>query len=126
MRFSLDADTNHYSIRNYGPGWITVNDLEIRRSVIITPDQLVLDWPPQAFTELAESHFAAIAALEPEIVLLGTGVRQQFPHPRLTQALLTRGIGIEVMDTTAACRTYNVIMLEGRRVAAALLLAMDS
>jgi uncharacterized protein len=63
--------------------------------------------------------------LEPEIVLLGTGRRQQFPHPRLTQALLEQGVGVEVMDTAAACRTYNVIMLEGRRVAAALLLIAD-
>ncbi len=125
MRFSLDADHNRYSIRNYGSGWITVNDLDIRRSLIVSPDQLILDWPPQTFTELDETHFATIMALEPEIVLLGTGRRQQFPHPRLTQALLAHGIGVEVMDTAAACRTYNVIMLEGRRVAAALLLIAD-
>ena len=125
MRFSLDADVNHYSIRQYGPGWITVNDLEIRRSVIITPDQLVLDWPPQTFSDLEEPHFAVIAALKPEIVLLGTGAHQRFPHPRLTQALLACGAGVEIMDMSAACRTYNVIMLEGRRVAAALLLTVD-
>ena len=64
-----------------------------------------------------------IAQLEPEIALLGTGDRQRFPHPRLIQALMARGIGVEVMDTSAACRTYNIVMLEGRRVAAALLLA---
>jgi uncharacterized protein len=63
--------------------------------------------------------------LEPEIVLLGTGDRQRFPHPRLTQALLAHGVGVEVMDTAAACRTYNIIMMEGRRVAAALLLMFD-
>ncbi len=116
MRFSLDTDANRYSIRSYGPGWITVNEQEIRHSVIVTPAQLVLDWEPQAFTDLVEMHFEKIAGLEPEIVLLGTGSRQQFPHPRLTQALLAHGI---------ACRTYNVIMLEGRRVAAALLLSVD-
>ena len=125
MRFSLDADPNRYSIRNYGSGWITVNDQNIRRSVIITPERLVLDWPPQTFAELDETYLAMILTLEPEIVLLGTGRRQQFPHPRLTQALLAQGIGVEVMDTAAACRTYNVIMLEGRRVAAALLLIAD-
>ncbi|MBK8753057.1 MAG: Mth938-like domain-containing protein [Candidatus Competibacteraceae bacterium] len=125
MRFSLDTDANRYSIRSYGPGWITVNEQEIRHSVIVTPAQLVLDWEPQTFTDLVEMHFEKIAGLEPEIVLLGTGSRQQFPHPRLTQALLAHGIGVEVMDTAAACRTYNVIMLEGRRVAAALLLSVD-
>lgn len=125
MRFSLDTDANRYSIRSYGPGWIKVNDQEIRRSVIVTPEQLVLDWEPQIFADLVEAHFERIAELEPEIVLLGTGSRQRFPHPRLTQALLGHGIGVEVMDTAAACRTYNVIMLEGRRVAAALLLSVD-
>lgn len=125
MRFSIDADPNRYSIRNYGSGWITVNEQDIRHSLIVSPDQLILDWPPQTFTELDETHFVMIMALEPEIVLLGTGRRQQFPHPRLTQSLLDHGIGVEVMDTAAACRTYNVIMLEGRRVAAALLLIAD-
>ena len=125
MRFSLDIDTSLNFVRGYGPGWIRINDQEIRRSVIVTPERLVLDWPPQTFAELDEPHFSMIMALEPEIVLLGTGCRQQFPHPRLTQALLAQGIGVEVMDTAAACRTYNVIMLEGRRVAAALLLIAD-
>lgn len=125
MRFSLDTDASRYSIRSYGPGWITVNEQEIRCSVIVSPEQLVLDWPPQRFADLMEAHFERIAELEPEIVLLGTGSRQRFPHPRLTQTLLTRGVGVEVMDMAAACRTYNVIMLEGRRVAAALLLAVD-
>ena len=125
MRFSLDADPNRFSIRNYGPGWITVNDQDIRHSLIVSPDRLILDWPPQTFAELDAAHLAMILTLEPEIVLLGTGRRQQFPHPRLTQALLEQGVGVEVMDTAAACRTYNVIMLEGRRVAAALLLIAD-
>ncbi len=122
MRFSLDADPNRYSIRSYGPGWITVNEQTVHHGVIVTPEQLILDWPPQTFAELVEAHFAIIAALEPEIVLLGTGSRQRFPHPRFTQVLSARGVGLEVMDTAAACRTYNVIMLEGRKVAAALLL----
>jgi uncharacterized protein len=72
---------------------------------------------------LAEAHFEVIAGLEPEIVLLGTGGRQRFPRPSLLRSLLARGVGVEIMDTAAACRTYNIIMLEGRRVAAALLLA---
>ena len=64
-------------------------------------------------------------ALMPEIVLLGTGDRQRFPRPKLTRALLARGVGVEVMDTSAACRTYNIIMMEDRRVAAALLMMAD-
>lgn len=125
MRFSLDIDTSLNFVRGYGPGWIRINDQEIRRSVIVTPEQLVTDWPPQTFADLEEGYFEAIARLEPEIVVLGTGDLQRFPHPRLTQSLLACGVGVEVMATAAACRTYNIIMLEGRRVAAALLLMAD-
>ena len=125
MRFSLDIDTGRHFINGYGPGWINVNEREIHRSVIVTPDRLVTDWPPQTFADLEEMHFEAIARLEPEIVLLGTGSRQRFPRPRLIQSLLARGAGVEVMDTAAACRTYNIVMLEERRVAAALLMMAD-
>jgi uncharacterized protein len=125
MRFSLDIDTSKHFIRGYGPGRIAVNDREIHRSAIITPDRLVTDWPPQTFADLEEMHFEVIAQLEPEVVLLGTGSRQRFPRPRLIQSLLARGVGVEVMDTAAACRTYNIIMLEDRRVAAALLMMED-
>lgn len=125
MRFSLDFDENRYFIKSYGPGRITVNQREIHRSVIVTPERLVTDWSPQTFADLEEAHFEFIAELEPEIVLLGTGDRQRFPHPRLTRSLLAHGVGVEVMDTAAACRTYNIVMLEERRVAAALLMMAD-
>jgi len=125
MRFSLDSAMNRYSITRYGPDWVQINQQEFRRSVIVAPDRLVNDWPPQTFGDLVESHFEVIAGLEPEIVLLGTGTRQRFPRPPLLRSLLERGVGVEIMDTAAACRTYNIIMLEGRRVAAALLLLGD-
>jgi len=94
MRFSLDIDANHHFIKGYGPGWINVNERDIRRSVIVTPERLVTDWPPQTFADLEETHFALIAQLEPEMVLLGTGDRQRFPRPHLIQALLARGVGV--------------------------------
>ena len=125
MRFSLDSDLNHYSITSYGPDWVRVGEHEFRRSLIVTPERLVTDWPPQTFGNLVEAHFEVIAGLEPEIVLLGTGSRQRFPRWPLIGSLLARGVGVEIMDTAAACRTYNIIMLEGRRVAAALLLLAD-
>ena len=125
MRFSFDSDLNHHAITGYGPDWVRVNQQEFRRSLIVTPERLVTDWPPQTFGDLVEAHFAVIAELEPEIVLLGTGSRQRFPRPALVQSLLARGVGVDVMDLDAACRTYNVVMLEGRRVAAALLLMAD-
>lgn len=122
MRFSLDVDAHHHFIRSYGPGWVNISEREIRHSLIVTPDRLVADWPPHRLAELEEAHFGAVADLEPEIVVLGTGLRQQFPPPKVLRPLLVRGIGVEIMDTAAACRTYNIIMLEGRRVAAALLM----
>jgi len=125
MRFSLEIDAHRYFVRSYGSGWVNISEREIRQSLIVTPEQLVTDWPPQAFADLEESHFEAVAQLTPEIVVLGTGSRQQFPSPRLIRSLLAKGIGVEVMDTAAACRTYNIIMLEGRRVAAALLMIAD-
>lgn len=125
MRFSLEIDAHHYFIRSYGIGWVNVNERELCNSLIVMPERLVLDWPPQAFTDFEESHFEAVAQLEPEIVVLGTGTRQQFPSPRLLRPLLAKGIGVETMDTAAACRTYNIIMLEGRRVAAALLMVTE-
>jgi uncharacterized protein len=78
-------------------------------------------WTAASFDSLSDSDFAALLNLSPELVLLGTGTRQRFPHPRLTRALTEARIGIEVMNTAAACRTYNILMSEGRRVVAAFL-----
>ena len=122
MRISLDATDASYVIRAYGEGAITVNERVVRRSAIVMPERFVPDWPPQHFDELHEHHFEQLAELAPEIVILGTGNRQRFPHPALTRPLMDRGIGVEIMDTAAACRTYNIIMAEGRRIAAALLM----
>lgn len=122
MRFTLEADANHYLITRYGPGWISVNEREFHQSLLVTPEKIIADWPPQSLADCTEGHFAAVAALEPEIVLLGTGTRQQFPHPRLLSPLTGKGIGVEIMDTAAACRTYNIVMMEGRRVVAALMM----
>lgn len=122
MKFSPDSTGDAYAIRAYGRGYILVNDQRIQQSVIVTPSRLITDWPPQRFADLQAGHLELLLELEPEIVLLGAGARQHFPHPRLTQPLLSRGIGVEAMDTAAACRTYNFIVAEGRRVAAALLM----
>ena len=122
MRLSLEFSAAAHVIRAYAEGVVTINDYQLRQSVIVTPDRLITDWPPQRFDDLVASHFQALVELNAEIVLLGTGKRQQFPAPPLTYLLLSRGVGLEVMDTGAACRTYNIIMAEGRRVAAALLM----
>ena len=84
------------------------------------PEQL-LPWAPATFAELKAEHFAPIAAMKPEVVLLGTGGKLRFPHPSITRSLSDACIGVEVMDLQAACRTYNILMAEERKVAAALL-----
>ena len=104
-------------------GEIRLRDSRHTASVIVTRDAVVSDWRHPPLDELAIEHFAAVIELGPEIVLLGTGPRQRFPHPRLTHALMQARVGVEVMDTSAACRTYNILMAEERLVAAALLVA---
>ncbi len=121
MKIQLEAGAGRNIIRSYGPAGITVNQERYTISLIVTPERIVADWGPRVFGELTAAHFDTIAALGAEVVLLGTGARLRFPSPTLTRTLITAQIGFEVMDTGAACRTYNVLMGEGRRVAAALL-----
>jgi uncharacterized protein len=106
----------------YGEGYVAVNGQRHETSVIVLPDR-VLDWPVKSFAALAAGDFAVFAGLGVDIVLLGTGAKQRFPHPSLTASLARSRIGIEVMDLQAACRTYNILVAEERRVAAALLFA---
>ena len=98
-----------------------VNQARHQRSLIVLPDQIIENWQAQIFEQLAAEHFECLLPLQPEMVLLGTGATLRFPHPALTKALIAARIGVEVMDTGAACRTYNILTGEGRRVAAALL-----
>lgn len=109
------------TITAYGPGFIEVNAQRIEHALLLMPEQPLAAWAPVRFEDLLASHFDAVLAADPEVVLLGTGARQRFAHPRLTAALIARRIGVESMDTGAACRTYNILMTEGRKVLAALL-----
>ena len=107
---------------NYGEGYVMVNQQRFEKSVIVLPNQLIDDWAPRSLEQMTEADFAFLAALDAEIILFGTGSVLRFPHPRLSAPIAERRIGFEVMDTYAAARTYNILMGEGRRVAAALLL----
>jgi uncharacterized protein len=89
----------------------------------VTADTLISEWEPASFAELAPAHLEAILALKPELVLLGTGPTQRFPAATIRAALAARGVGLEVMDLGAACRTFNVLVQEERQVAAALFLS---
>jgi uncharacterized protein len=108
------------TITGYGEGYVMINGERRSSSVIVLAERLV-QWNATAFDRLTTEDFAILAGVDAEIVLLGTGPRQRFPHPRLTAPLAKAGIGIEVMDLQAACRTYNILIAEERKVAAALL-----
>jgi uncharacterized protein len=122
MRLTDDRTAGAFVVRSYAPGEVRVGDAVLHRSCLISAERLVDDWRPQTLDELGEADLAAVFALQPEIVVLGSGARQRFPEQRLLAAILARGIGCEVMDTGAACRTYNVLVSESRRAVAALFL----
>lgn len=108
-------------ITAFDPQFVQVNQTRHAASLIVLRERLVENWPVRMLEDLAESHFETLAGLGVEIVLLGTGRTLRFPHPRLSSRLLSQRIGLEVMDTGAACRTYNILSGEGRSVAAALI-----
>ena len=122
MKLHASGLTHLNTFTGYGSGFVKVNEVRHASSLIVLPEELH-PWSAQSFIALTPEDFARIAALRPEVVLLGTGERLRFPHPRLTQALAAARIGLEVMDMQAACRTYNILMAEERKVAAALLFA---
>ncbi len=123
MKMILETgDVTAYRIKSYESGRIIINEWAIKTSAIVTPDRLLQGWPPRYFEDLERAHMEAIITLAPEIVLLGTGPQQHFPSRNIMLSLLERGIGLEIMDTPSACRTYNILMSEGRRVAAALII----
>ncbi|OGT19395.1 MAG: hypothetical protein A2V90_07535 [Gammaproteobacteria bacterium RBG_16_57_12] len=139
MQVNQDYNPRAYMVRAVTPGQVVISHplgsdrpaagglaasaLEtLTASLVILPDRLIRDWNPRDFAALQRQHFEFLATLEVEVVLLGTGEKQHFPSGELTGMLASRGIGIEVMNTAAACRTYNFLICEGRRVAAALLI----
>jgi uncharacterized protein len=122
MKFTQEAAGTGYVIQGYDQGQVTINGRAHHQSLIVTPDKLIESWGPKDFASLSMDDFSRLAELNLEMVILGTGSRHLFPHPGLLEPLTKRQIGLETMDTAAACRTYNILMAEGRRIAAALLM----
>jgi uncharacterized protein len=122
MKFTRELAGNVNVVRAYQPGSVRIGERIVNRSCLFNATQLLAEWPPRSVAELTVAHFDAAFAWEPEIFLLGTGVRQEFPSREIYAAILARGIGFEVMDTGAACRTYNVLVSEDRRVVAGLII----
>ena len=122
MNFALADSADGFSIQAYEPGRIRINERDFTRNLILTPTQLLEDWPAQDISTLLASHFEPLLELRPDILLRGTGANQVFPAAACYADLIAQRIGIEIMDSAAACRTYNILAAEDRRVAAALLL----
>ena len=122
MKLHLSPKTDQNIFTAYGDGYVMVNNTRHERSLIVFPDQLIEDWPAKNLEQLESSHLECLLPHQPEIVLLGTGAKLQFPDHALISVLVKAQIGFEVMDTQATCRTYNILVDEGRRVAAALLI----
>lgn len=122
MQIHLETGGQANLIRSYGPGQLLINDDVYQSSLIVMPDRIIADWPPRHFGDLDLPHMQVLAGLGTEVILIGTGQRQRFPRSALLAPLAGAGTGWEIMDTGAACRTYNFLLGEGRRVAAALLM----
>jgi uncharacterized protein len=122
VKISQERPEGKNAFTGYGEGYVEVNRTRMHASIVVGPERLITDWPAESVDALTADHLAAIVAMHPEIVLLGTGAAFRFPEPERLAPLYQAGIGVEVMDTPAACRTYNILLGEGRNVVAALIL----
>lgn len=121
MKLQADRIEGQNAIARHGRDGVLVNGTEYRHSVIVPWTGRVAAWDAPSFDALGAAHFEALAAFDPELVIFGSGARLRFVKPALLKSLIARRIGVETMDTGAACRTYNVLLAEGRSVLAALL-----
>lgn len=122
MKLHSSSTQQYQTVTGYFDGGVEINAQPFDFSLTVMPEQAPQAWPVATFESLTAAHFEAIAALLPDVVILGTGTRQRFIHPRLIASLSERRIGVECMDNQAACRTYNILMGEGRKVTLALIL----
>ncbi|WJF88962.1 Mth938-like domain-containing protein [Paraburkholderia bonniea] len=122
MKLHQDSSGALNTVTGYGPGYVEINLERHTGSIVLLPDTPVIAWPVSSFETLSAADFDLLLAPAPEVLIFGSGERLRFPHPRLTAALAAHRIGVETMDFKAACRTYNILMAEGRKVAAALLI----
>jgi uncharacterized protein len=122
VKFTLEPSAHPHLIRSYDDTQLWIGAQRITRSCIVTAERLITDWPPATYSELLPAHLDVIFALAPEVVLIGTGPTHRFAAREVRAAFAQRGVGVEVMQLGAACRTFNVLLQEDRRVAAALFL----
>ena len=121
MKLQSDPHSGANSITGYGDGYVEINQTPYTHAVLLSSNGSISEWPVKSFEDLETSHFSQMLDLKPELILIGTGKRQRFPQPELLKALITAKIGFEIMDSQAACRTYNILVGEGRQVLLALI-----
>ena len=126
MKLHHTTTQQYQTITAYEANGVEINLQPFKSSLLVLPEVAPVDWPVPSFEMLNSGHFEQIEAQRPDVVILGTGSRQRFVHPRLITGLTTRRIGVECMDNQAACRTYNILMAEGRKVALALIFSAES
>jgi uncharacterized protein len=120
MKLTLEASSRVNLVRSYSASELRVGELSVRTSCIVTADEVITSWGPSVLAELTPAHLERVFALQPEVVLLGTGMTQRFAPPEIRAAFAQHQIGLETMDLGAACRTFNILVQEDRRVAAVL------
>jgi uncharacterized protein len=123
MKFTLDARSDVNLIRGYGAGVLRIGERTVGRNCIVSADTLITDWDVPSATQLTAAHLHPVWPLKPEVALLGTGAQQRFPAHDVREAFSTRSVALETMDLGAACRTYNILVQEERRVVALLFLS---
>ncbi len=121
MKLHAETTASLNTVTAYGAGYIEINAQRFDHSLVVMPELVLKRWRPTSFETLTAEDFTELLEFKPALIVLGTGERQRFVHPRLLQGLHAQRIGIEMMDTQAACRTYNILMSEGRQVLAAIL-----
>jgi uncharacterized protein len=121
LKLQSDPHSGANTITGYGDGYVEINKAPYGHSVLLRSDGDISEWQAQTFDDLGPSHFAQMVDLKPELILIGTGSRQRFPKPELLKSLIEAKIGFEIMDSQAACRTYNILVGEGRQVLLALI-----
>ena len=122
MKFTEDYATGVNVIRSYDDSGIIINSNHYSNSLVVSSNRLIDSWPIQQINELNPDALGLLLELEPEVIVIGTGHRLEFPSPKAYASIINQGIGIEFMDSGAACRTYNILISENRKVVAGIIL----
>lgn len=125
MKLHSTLTQQYQTVTAYDKHSVELNAIRYAYSLVVLPEVAPAAWPVARFEDLTKEHFAQLEATKPDVVILGTGQKQRFVHPKLVAALTEKRIGVECMDSQAACRTYNILMAEGRKVALALIMETE-